>query len=45
MSTLESKVAFHEILFGRHHSFVQDPNDIPGGCLTCWEVIGYEVEA
>ncbi len=22
------------------HEFVQDPDDIEGGCKTCWEYVG-----
>ena len=24
------------------HDFIQDPDDIPGGCLTCWHRLGEE---
>jgi hypothetical protein len=24
------------------HDFIQDPDDIPGGCLVCWARLGEE---
>jgi len=34
----EARIRMHNILI-KDHSFMQDPDDIPGGCKTCWEQI------
>jgi len=34
MSALEWRLALHAEL--TDHDFIQDPDDIPGGCLVCW---------
>jgi hypothetical protein len=40
---VQDKIKIHEILIGDAHQFVQDPDDIPGGCLTCWNAIADEL--
>ena len=34
MTTLDWRMQLHAEL--TNHPFVQDPDDIPGGCATCW---------
>ena len=34
MSLYDWRLELHSQL--TDHAFVQDPDDIPGGCLTCW---------
>lgn len=34
----QSRIRMHNMLIN-DHSFIQDPDDIPGGCKTCWEEI------
>jgi hypothetical protein len=34
----ESRIRLHKMLI-QDHTFVQDPDDIPGGCKTCWDSI------
>ena len=34
MSLLEWRLELHANL--TDHDFIQDPDDIPGGCLVCW---------
>jgi hypothetical protein len=38
LSPEESRIRLHNILI-TDHKFIQDPDDIPGGCKTCWESI------
>lgn len=38
LSPAESRIRMHNILI-KDHEFIQDPDDIPGGCKTCWETI------
>lgn len=38
------RIVFHDEMIP-DHEFVQDPDDIPGGCLVCWnrlETVSYE---
>jgi hypothetical protein len=34
----QSRIRMHNMLI-TDHSFIQDPEDIPGGCKTCWASI------
>ena len=34
MSVFEWRLALHVEL--TDHDFIQDPDDVPGGCLVCW---------
>jgi hypothetical protein len=38
LSPEASRIRLHNILI-TDHPFIQDPDDIPGGCKTCWESI------
>lgn len=43
---IEQKVLWRLELHARlvDHPFIQDPDDIPGGCLTCWNRVAEEEE-
>lgn len=40
MSVLDWRLQLHAEL--TDHDFIQDPDDIPGGCLVCWNRLGDE---
>jgi hypothetical protein len=37
MSLLDWRLELHAQL--TDHDFIQDPDDIPGGCLSCWQTV------
>lgn len=39
-SVLQFRLRLHAEL--TDHKFVQDVDDIPGGCATCWERLGVD---